>query len=338
VISRRAIATIGLVGLCVLALWLELSVGSVRIPFREVLAILLGGEPSIPTWKTIVLTFRLPKALTAIATGIALPVAGLQMQALFGNPLAGPFVLGIGSGASLGVAIVVTLSGTGLFGGMAIGSWGRVSAASLGAALVLALVMLVAQRIRSRETLLLLGLMFGYATNAIVTILLHFSNPDRIQSYLVWTFGSFGGVTWERLAVLGTVVALGVGVAVLLANPLNVLLLGENAARSLGVSVRAVFAGTLFGSALLVGAVTAFCGPIAFLGIAVPHLSRSLLKTADLRSLLPAVMLLGATLALFADWLAQLPGLAVVLPLNSVMAILGTPVVAQAILRRSRSL
>ncbi|MGD1902001.1 MAG: FecCD family ABC transporter permease [Geitlerinemataceae cyanobacterium] len=337
--SRAAIARLGLVGLCGLALWLELSVGSVRIPFQEVLAILLGGEPSTATWKTIVLTFRLPKALTAIATGIALPVAGLQMQTLFGNPLAGPFVLGIGSGASLGVAIVVTLGTSfgGLFGGALTGSWGRVGAASLGAAAVFVLVALVAQRIRSRETLLLLGLMFGYATNAIVTILLHFSNPDRVQSFLIWTFGSFGGVTWDRLGILAAAVAIGLAVAIAMANPLNVLLLGESAARSLGLSVRAVFAGTLVGSALLVGSVTAFCGPIAFLGIAVPHLSRSLLQTADLRALLPVVMLLGATLALFADWLAQVPSFSVVLPLNSVMAILGTPVVVRAILQRSRT-
>ncbi len=328
--SRTTIAAFSLGTLLLLTLWLELSVGSVRIPLGEMLTILLGGEPSNAAWKTIVFSFRLPKALTAIATGIALPIAGLQMQTLFGNPLAGPFVLGIGSGASLGVAIVV------LVGGVWAGSWGRVGAASLGAALVLMLVAIVAQRIRSRETLLLLGLMFGYATNAIVTILLHFSNPDQIQAYLIWTFGSFGGVTWDRLGVLGAAVTIGTIAACALANPLNLLLLGETTARSLGLSVRAIFTGTIVSTAILVGAVTAFCGPIAFLGIAVPHLSRSLLRTSDVRKLIPTVALLGATLALLSDWLAQLPGLAVVLPLNAVTAILGTPIVVHAILRRSR--
>lgn len=326
--QRIAITTLVTSGLLLLTLWLELSIGSVRIPLGEILTILTGGEPTQAAWKTIVLSFRLPKALTAIATGIALPIAGLQMQTLFGNPLAGPFVLGIGSGASLGVAIVV------LMGGIWAGSWGRVGAASLGAAVVLLLVAIVAQRIRNRETLLLLGLLFGYATNAIVTILLYFSNPDQIQAYLIWTFGSFSGVTWDRLGVLGFAVAIGVATACLLANPLNVLLLGEAAARSLGVSVRAVFTGTIVSTAILVGAVTAFCGPIAFLGIAVPHLSRSLLRTSDVRQLLPAVAVLGATLALLSDWLAQLPGLAVVLPLNAVTAILGTPIVIHAILSR----
>ncbi|NJN61704.1 MAG: iron ABC transporter permease [Coleofasciculaceae cyanobacterium RL_1_1] len=327
--SRTTIAALGLGTLLILTLWLELSFGSVRIPLGEMLTILLGGEPTNPAWKTIVFSFRLPKALTAIATGIALPIAGLQMQTLFGNPLAGPFVLGIGSGASLGVAIVV------LLGGVWAGSWGRVGAASLGATLVLVLVAIVAQRIRSRETLLLLGLMFGYATNAIVTILLHFSNPDQIQAYLIWTFGSFSGVTWDRLGVLGVAVMVGTIAACALANPLNLLLLGETTARSLGLSVRAIFIGTIISTAILVGAVTAFCGPIAFLGIAVPHLSRSLLRTSDVRQLIPTVALLGATLALLSDWLAQLPGLAVVLPLNAVTAILGTPIVVHAILRRS---
>jgi iron complex transport system permease protein len=329
-IPRFTIAACSLGGLLLLTLWLNLSVGSVPIPLGDMLTILLGGDPSQATWKTIVVSFRLPKALTAIATGVALPIAGLQMQTLFGNPLAGPFVLGIGSGASLGVAIVV------LVGGAWAGSWGRVGAASLGAALVLVLVAIVAQRIRSRETLLLLGLMFGYATNAIVTILLHFSNPDRIQAYLMWTFGSFSGVTWDHLGVLAIAVTIGTIGACLLANPLNLLLLGETAARSLGLSVRAMFTGTIVSTAILVGAVTAFCGPIAFLGIAVPHLSRSLVRTSDVRVLIPTVALLGATLALLSDWLAQLPGLAVVLPLNAVTAILGTPIVVHAILRRSR--
>ncbi len=316
------------VGLFVVACGLNLSIGSVPIPLDEILKIVLGGEPETATWKTIVLTFRLPKLLTAIVAGTALSVAGLQMQTLFGNPLAGPFVLGISSGASLGVAIAVLVGSA--------GNWGRVLSASSGAAVVLGLIVIVAQQIRNRETLLLLGLMFGYAANALVTILLHFSSSERIQSYITWTFGSFGGVTWERMSVFGVTVFSGLGVAYLLAKPLNLLLLGEASARSLGLRVRELQFWTIASAAVLAGAVTAFCGPIAFLGVAVPHLSRALLKTSDTRHLLPAVTLLGATLAVLSDWVAQVPGTQTVLPLNAVTAMLGTPVVTHAILQRHR--
>lgn len=317
-------------GLFLAAIALNLSIGSVRIPLSDVLAILLGGEPERDTWTAIVLNFRLPKVITAILGGTALSVSGLQMQTLFGNPLAGPFVLGISSGASLGVAIAV-LTGQA-------SSWGRVLAASGGAAAVLLLVVVAAQRLRSRETLLLLGLIFGYASSSAVTILLHFSALERVQAYLLWTFGSFGGVTWDRLGVLAAAVAVGLAIAVAMAKPLNLLLLGETSARSLGLRVRWLQVWTISSAAVLAGAVTAFCGPIAFIGVAVPHLCRALLQTSDPRLLLPGTMLVGATLALMSDWLAQLPGSSAVLPLNAVTALLGTPVVAHAILQQHRRL
>ncbi len=312
--------------LLAVAFGLNLSIGSVSIPWRDLLAILVGGDPAQPTWKTIVLTFRLPKAITAIIAGASLAVSGLQMQTLFGNPLAGPFVLGISSGASLGAALAV-LGGT-------TDSWTLVLAASGGAAAVLGLVVLTAQQVRNREILLLLGLMFGYAANSVVTILLHFSSSEQIQTYITWTFGSFGSITWDRMTPFVTVAGLGLCVAYASAKPLNLLLLGELSARSLGLQLRQLQLWTLLGAAVLAGTVTAFCGPIAFLGVAVPHLSRSLLKTSDCRYLLPAVTIVGATLALFADWIAQLPGSQVVLPLNAVAAAIGTPVVIHAIVQR----
>lgn len=292
----------------------------------EMLRIFLGQSPQDPTWATIVLTFRLPKAVTAMVAGVALSVSGLQMQVLFGNPLAGPFVLGISSGASLGVALVVLLG--------QVGPWSRVLAASLGAAVVLGLVMLMARRVRSRERLLLLGLMFGYGVNALVTILLHFSSRERIQAYLTWTFGSFAGIPWERMTLFVGMVLLGLLLAAGLAKSLNLLLLGDMTAIGLGLRLQRVQLLTLLSTAILAGTVTAFCGPIAFLGVAVPHLARSLWNTSNLLRLLPAVMLLGAMLALLADWMAQVPGQDIVLPLNAVTAMIGAPIVTHAILQR----
>ncbi|UCJ12562.1 MAG: iron ABC transporter permease [Phormidium sp. PBR-2020] len=325
-LDRRLGVSGGVFCLFLLILYVSLAMGSVEIPMGEMLRIFLGQSPQDPTWATIVLTFRLPKAVTAMVAGVALSVSGLQMQVLFGNPLAGPFVLGISSGASLGVALVVLLG--------QVGPWSRVLAASLGAAVVLGLVMLMARRVRSRERLLLLGLMFGYGVNALVTILLHFSSRERIQAYLTWTFGSFAGIPWERMTLFVGMVLLGLLLAAGLAKSLNLLLLGDMTAIGLGLRLQRVQLLTLLSTAILAGTVTAFCGPIAFLGVAVPHLARSLWNTSNLLRLLPAVMLLGAMLALLADWMAQVPGQDIVLPLNAVTAMIGAPIVTHAILQR----
>ncbi|KPQ39453.1 MAG: ABC-type B12 uptake system permease component BtuC [Phormidium sp. OSCR] len=324
--GRRVGISWGVVLLFLLILYVSLAVGSVEIPAGEMLRIFWGQPPQDPTWATIVMTFRLPKAVTAMVAGVALSVSGLQMQVLFGNPLAGPFVLGISSGASLGVALVVLLG--------QVGPWSRVLAASLGAAVVLGLVMLMARRVRSRERLLLLGLMFGYGVNALVTILLHFSSRERIQAYLTWTFGSFAGIPWQRMTLFVGMVLLGLLLAAGLAKSLNLLLLGDMTAIGLGLRLQRVQLLTLLSTAILAGTVTAFCGPIAFLGVAVPHLARSLWNTSNVLRLLPAVMLLGAMLALLADWMAQVPGQDIVLPLNAVMAMIGAPIVTHAILQR----
>ncbi|WP_129628817.1 iron ABC transporter permease [Candidatus Oscillochloris fontis] len=318
--------------------FLSLSLGSVRIPFDQVLTIMLGGTPTRATWATIIYDFRLPKALTASLAGAALAVSGLQMQTLFRNPLADPYVLGVSSGASLGVALVVLTVGaaqTTLLSVVGVmGNLSMVVAACIGAAGVLLLVLALAQHVQSSVTLLILGLMIGYLTSAIVSLLLYFSIAERIHAYIAWSFGSFGGVTWNQLQVLAPVVLVGLVMAFILTKPLNALLLGESYAQTLGLPIRHARMAVVVGSALLAGAVTAFCGPVGFLGIAVPHLCRALLRSGDHRVLVPACTLLGATIALLADIAAQAPGSDVVLPLNAVTALIGAPVVVWMMLRR----
>lgn len=311
----------------------SLAAGSVSIPPGEVLTVLAGGDAAVASWDKIVVEFRLPKALTALLAGAGLAASGLLMQTLFQNPLAGPYVLGLSAGASLMVAIVV-LAGGGT-AGMVLGggSLGLAAAASLGAGAVLVLVLLAARRV-SNLTLLILGVLFGYATSSLVTILVHFSLAERIQAYLTWTFGSFGGVTWSELRVLAPVLAAALLLAFALAKPLNALLLGERYARSLGLAVRETRLAVIVATALLAGGVTAFCGPVGFIGVAVPHLARGLFSTSDHRVLMPGTALLGALVALVADLLAQLPGSESVLPLNAVTALVGAPVIAAVVLRR----
>lgn len=333
--QRGLLLMLLLAGLLALFL-LNITTGSVDIPVNNILRILLGGEADKAIWETIVLKFRLPKAVTAMLGGAALSVAGLQMQTLFRNPLADPFVLGISSGASLGVALVVLTGGT--VGATLIAELGllghftTVGAASLGAFLVMGIVLLVAQKVEGSLTLLIVGLMFGYMTSAFVSLLMYFSLSERIQAYIHWTFGSFDGVTWEQMRVFAPITLLGLLLAYAQAKPLNALLLGDTYARSMGVSIRRTRILIILSTALLAGAVTAFCGPIGFIGVAVPHLCRSLLMTSDHRTLIPATMFMGAGLALSADLIAQLPP--VILPLNVVTALIGAPVITWVILRR----
>lgn len=310
----------------------SLALGSVPIPPPEVLTILLGGTPTKPAWQEIILNFRLPRSLTAMAAGSALALSGLQLQALFRNPLAGPSVLGINAGASLGAALVVlTGGGVGLLGQLSV-----VGAASLGAAIAMFLVLLMARQVRSSLALLIFGLMLSYITNALVTILLHFSRLEQTLAYLSWTFGSFSGVTWQQMPILLSIVLVGLLIAQLCCKPLNLLLLGEEQAMSLGLSITVVRCYLILSASLLAGSITAFCGPIAFLGVAVPHLGRSLFRTQDHRLLVPVVVLLGALLALIANSIAQVPGSQTILPLNAVMALLGAPVLIWLMLKQGK--
>lgn len=334
---RPALLIVLLIGVALMFM-LVLVIGSVNIPVDQIIKVLLGGEAEKASWTNIVLKFRLPKALTAMLAGAALGVSGLMMQTFFRNPLAGPFVLGISSGASLGAALVVLTAGTAggvLIAGMGLsGDLMLAAASAMGAGFTLSIVLLVAHRIESSMTLLILGLMFGYLTSALVSLLLYFAVPERIQAYVSWTFGSFGGVTWDQMPILAGAIAIGLVMAFLLTKTLNALLLGEAYARSIGLNIVLARLGIISSTAILAGAVTAFCGPIGFVGIAVPHLCRSLLNTSDHRLLVPGTVLMGALVALFAAFIAEVPGNSVVLPLNAVTALLGAPVVIGVILRQ----
>lgn len=333
--SKQWIGKLVAMGLLLMLLFLlNLSLGSVAIPVDQVARILAGAAHDKEAWEHIILQFRLPKALTALVAGSALACSGLQMQTLFRNPLAGPFVLGISSGASLGVALVV-MAGSAFGGWLWADSQGLILlAASGGAATVLLLVVLVSSRIRDSMTLLIIGLMFGSLASAVVSILQFFSQAEQIQAYLIWTFGSLSGTTWEELNILLPVTAVGLLLAALVAKPLNALLLGERYAESMGVNLSGTRGWIIVSTSLLAGGITAFCGPIAFIGLAVPHLTRLLVPTADHRKLLPAVMLGGAILLLSCDILAQLPGSEKVLPINAVTSLVGAPVVIWLIVRR----
>ncbi|MGB4595857.1 MAG: iron ABC transporter permease [Anaerolineaceae bacterium] len=328
-----------LIGL-VLLFVVSISQGSVRIPIGEVAKILVGQPAARDTWTTIVLNFRLTKSLTAVLVGAALSVSGLQMQTLFRNPLADPFILGINSGASLGVALVILSIGTtGAYLLAGLGAFGDLSlaiAASLGAGVVLAVILLVGRKIKNPTTLLILGLMFGYATSAVVSLLIYFSIPERIQAYTIWSYGSFAGVTWSQMRVMLPMVLVGLGIAAFLPKALNALLLGEDYARTMGLNIKRTRFWILVSASLLAGTVTAFCGPIGFLGVAIPHVSRNLLKTSDHKVLLPAVIVLGAIAALLADGIAQLPGSQFVLPINVITSLFGAPFVLWVVLKKKR--
>ncbi|HEX8425892.1 iron ABC transporter permease [Hymenobacter sp.] len=336
---RRAVWMLVLLGLVALGFVLDIALGSVRIPLPAVVDILLGQPTDTPAWEFIVRQIRLPKALTALVVGSGLAVSGLQMQTLFRNPLAGPSALGLTAGAGLGVAAVMLASGS-VAGGFAIralgvaASWALVLAATTGAALVMALVLLLSARLRDNVVMLIVGLMIASVTGAIVSLWQYFSAPEQIQDYLLWTFGSLGGVVGSHLMVLTTVVAGGLVLAFASAKSLNALLLGENYARSMGLAVKRSRTMLILSTSLLAGAITAFCGPIGFVGIAVPHLTRGLLRTADHRVLLPGACLVGAALTLGCDCLAQLPGSQTALPINVVTSLLGAPVVLWVVLRR----
>ncbi len=319
---------------------LDLMTGSVTIAPDQVLRILLGGDAERASWERIVWLFRMPKAITAVLAGAGLALSGLLMQTLFRNPLAGPSVLGISAGASLGVAVVVLWAGSGgvrqgFIEGLGLtGKAGLVLSSAVGAGLVLSAILALARRVHDVMTLLIVGILCGFAVTAGVSVLIHFSDPERIQAYVAWTFGSFGAVTWKDLALFTPVMALGVLGCQMIRKPLNGLLLGENYALSMGLRIRPLRLAVIGLTALMAGTATAFCGPVAFVGIAVPHLGRVAMNSSDHRLLLPASALLGAVVALTADLLAQLPGSHAILPLNAVTALIGAPVIIGFILRR----
>lgn len=320
--------------LTIVAFIADLLMGSVTIPLKETIKILFGADGD-PSYRYIILDFRLPKALVAIYVGAGLSVSGLMMQTLFRNPLAGPFVLGISSGASLGVALYTMAAGF-MFGAssaMVSGSLGMVVAAVLGAAFVMFLTLLVSLKVNDTVSLLIVGIMFGSITGAIVTVLQYFSDPNTVHNFLVWTFGSLSGITWSEVRIISVCFIIGIGLALMLVKTLNAMLLGDNYARSIGVNNRQVRIYIILITSLIAGTLTAFVGPIGFIGVAIPHMARFGLNTSDHKKLMPLTALYGAFFMLLFDIVSQLPGFHNTLPINAVTALFGAPVVIWVIFR-----
>lgn len=337
-LSRKNMLIFGVLLIALVLLFvLDLFLGSVRIPFSEVIRIMISGEGK-EEWVTILFKFRFPKAFTALLAGVALSVSGLQMQTVFRNPLAGPYVLGISAGASLGVAIMMlgfsSLLSTSIF--LNIGNWAIVSAAWIGSGLILFLILMVSMRVRDIMTILILGIMFGSATTAVVSILQYFSHESALKAFIVWTMGSLGHVSSEQLKVLSFSVIVGLAISFASVKLLNALLLGETYATSLGLNVKASRILIFVSTSILAGSITAFCGPIGFIGIAVPHIARMIFNTTDHRILLSGTLVLGGILLLLSDIIAHVPGYDTILPINSVTALVGIPIVIWIIIRNRK--
>lgn len=318
--------------------FLNIGLGSVAIPFSETLGMLVGITPSKATWEFIVWNYRLPKALTAVLTGSGLAVAGLIMQTLFRNPLAGPFVLGLSSGASLGVAILILGAGAigGLIGSALMDPWSLVLASAIGSFAVLLAVVAVSLRVKDTMALLIIGLMFGSLTGAVVAVLSYFSNAEQLQQYIFWSFGSLGNQSWTAIGILALCVIPGLLLTFIKSKSLNALLLGEAYAQSLGLNLKQTTLILIGLTSILAGSITAFAGPIAFVGLAIPHLTRQWIPSSDHRVLIPAVILMGALVMLLCDTVAQLPYSSYTLPINAITSLLGAPVVIWLLIRKRK--
>ena len=324
--------------LIALCFFLNIAIGTIAIPVRDAFGILLGEEHQSLVWQNIILKSRLPQALTAMVAGAGLAISGLQMQTVFSNPLAGPSVLGISNGASLGVAFVVLATGS--IGGVALSSLGAVGnaaislAAIFGAMSVMALIVYVSQKVQGNATLLIIGVMIGYVATAIIGVLKYFSNEEDIRAYVVWGLGSFSRVSGNQMELFVVLMLILIPLSMLTVKTLNILLLGEQYARNLGLNIKRARLLVIGCSSILVAIVTAYCGPIMFLGLVVPHLCRAIWRTSDHRVLMPATMLTGTALALICNLIARMPGFEGALPINSVTALIGAPVVAMVLFRR----
>ncbi|MEM6515372.1 MAG: iron ABC transporter permease [Bacteroidota bacterium] len=311
----------------------NISMGSVSIKFLEVVSSIFGF-----TENYIIQNYRLPKAITAILVGSGLGISGLLMQTLFRNPLAGPFVLGISSGASLGVALIIL--GSGLFGGVLatalISKWSIVIAASLGSFLVLLAVLAVSYKVKDTMAILIIGLMFGSITAAVVSVLSYFSSAEQLQQYIFWGFGSLGNLTWSELLIFFGIYLIGLLLTVRSLKALNSFLLGENYAKSMGLNIKQSRLTIIIATSLLAGTITAFAGPIAFIGLAIPHLTRQIFDTSDHKILIPAVFLFGAIVMLICDTIAQLPASDYTLPINAITSLVGAPIVVWLLVRQKK--
>lgn len=321
--------------------FLNLVLGSVSIPFRSVWNILWGMGDETVVWQNIVWKSRVPQALTALVAGAGLSISGLLMQTVFRNPLAGPSVLGISSGASMGVAFVVLLSGS--LGGVALSKLGVAGeialsvAAIAGSLSIMALIVYVSQKVKGNVTLLIIGVMIGYVASAIIGVLKYFSVEEDIRAYVIWGLGSFSRVSGDQMMLFVCLMAVLIPLSFLLIKTLNLMLLGDGYARNLGLNIKRSRLLVITTSGVLVAIVTAYCGPIVFLGLAVPHLCRAIFHTSDHRILMPACLFAGASLALICNLIARMPGFEGALPVNSVTALVGAPVVASVLFRKRKN-
>ncbi len=337
--QNSGLKMLSLLAAIVVLVVVNLLLGTVSIPMPEVCRILIG-EGSNEIWTNIVISSRLPQTLTAIVAGAGLAVSGLQMQTVFRNPLAGPSVLGISNGSALGVAFVVLLSGR--LGGVALsqlGYWGEAAmsvAAIVGALAVLLLIMWVAQKVKGNVTLLIIGVMIGYLANAIIGVLKFLAPEEDVKAFVVWGLGSFSRVSGDEMMLFVVLMCVLLPLAFLLVKPLNLLLLGDRYAANLGLNIKRSRMLVIISSGILVAIVTAYCGPIMFIGMAVPHLARSLFRTSDHRILMPATALCGSVLALVCNLIARMPGFEGALPVNSVTALVGAPIIAMVIFQRRK--
>jgi iron complex transport system permease protein len=317
---------------------LNISLGSITIPLKDVYTSLLQGSCSKESWNYIILNYRLPKAIVSILIGIGLSISGLLMQTLFRNPLAGPYVLGLSSGASLGVAVVIL--GSSLLpvslSEFFISSFGIIIASSLGSFIVLVSVLVIANRLRDTMAILIVGLMFGSLTSAIVGSLTYFSSAEQLQKFTFWSLGNLGNLTWSSIGILTCCVALGIVFSVFCIKPLNALLLGENYARSLGINYKKTKYIILFSTSILAGSITAFVGPIAFIGLAVPHIAKLIFQTSNHKILFWSTLLFGANIMLICDSITQIPGTEIILPINAITSIFGAPIVIWLLVRKRK--
>ena len=336
-LPKMIVLTVAIVALAIV----NLLLGSVDIPLKNVCQILIGHTDQSEIWQNIIWKSRLPQALTAIVAGAGLAVSGLQMQTVFRNPLAGPSVLGISNGSALGVAFVVLLSGK--IGGVALSRLGYLGeaamsiAAIIGALAVMMLIVWIAQKVKGNVTLLIIGVMIGYLANAIIGVLKFLSPEEDVKAFVVWGLGSFSRVSGDEMILFVVLMCILLPFAYLLVKPMNILLLGDRYASNLGLNVKQARMIVIVSSGILVAIVTAYCGPIMFIGLAVPHLARAVFHTSDHRLLMPATALCGALLALICNLIARMPGFEGALPVNSVTALVGAPVIASVLFRRRQS-
>lgn len=337
--KQRNILLFSLLGLGLVVLFfVNISFGSITIPFKEVYNSLTGGQASKSTWEYIIINYRLPKAITAVLVGMGLSISGLLMQTLFRNPLAGPYVLGLSSGASLGVAFVILGAAfmPVFISTILLSSYGIVLASTMGSSIVLLAVLLVSHRLRDTMAILIVGLMFGSFTSAIVGTLTYFSTAEQLQKFTFWSMGTLGNLSWASISILTSCVVIGLLLSLFSIKPLNALLLGENYARSLGINFKKTRLIIILATSILAGSITAYAGPIAFIGLAVPHIAKLLFQTSNHSILFWSTLLLGAAIMLVCDVVSQMPGFDITLPINAITSLLGAPIVIWLLVRKRK--